>query len=381
MDAIDGVTAPPAVTDRTVLSRRYAALYEVLHAHAAEADRAGRLPRAVLDALRSSGILATAVPREFGGDGGGALLVNRIVEQVAGLDPSVAIILFQHFAVTSRIAEWASDEQRAHWLPRLADGRWLAASAWSETGASADKRNIATEAVAAPGGWVLNGAKSFTTGAGLAQVYLVLTQTSRPGSTDTTYGSDGQSFFLVEADTPGLVADTGMDLVGMRASATGSVELDGCFVPAGAALGPLGKAASIIAGVRETGATLGAVAVGIADAVHRLAEVHVRKRGADALAVRHLAELAGRVESARAAVESAGRRDNARPGLATLHSKVIASTVAEEVCLLTQRLLGSAGFLRDHPVNRLARDVRAVGLMGPTNELCLKLITQEGFPS
>lgn len=376
MGAIDGVNAP-AVPDRASLGRKYAALYDVLRAHAAEADRAGRLPEAVLAALRSSGVLATAVPHEFGGEGGGALLVNRIVEQVAAIDPSVAIILFQHFAVTARIVEWGSAQQRAHCLPRLADGRWLAASAWSETGASADKRNIATAAVRTQDGWVLDGAKSFTTGAGLAQVYLVLARTSEPGDADTVYGSDGQSFFLVEADAPGLVADTGMDLVGMRASATGFVELHRCLVPAGASLGPLGKAAAIIAGVRESGATLGAVAVGVADAVQRLAAAHVHKRGGDALALRRVAELAGRVEAARAAVESAGRRDSARPGLTTLHSKVIASTAAEEVCVLAQRLLGSAGFLRDHPVNRLFRDVRAVGLMGPTNDLCLQLLSLE----
>ncbi len=364
---------------REALAERYAPLYRTLEAEAAAADTAGELPGRVLDALRSSGILGAAIPREYGGQGGDAVLTNRLIEQVAGLDPSVSIILFQHFAVSARIAEWGTPAQRAYYLPRLADGSWLAASAWSESGAGADKRNIATKAVRVADGWVLDGAKAFTTGAGLAQVYLILAQSSEPGAGDLVYGSDGQSFYLVEADTPGLVADTSLDLVGMRASATGFVELRGCAVPESALLGPVGKAATIIAGVRESGATLGAVAVGIADAVYRMALAKARQqRLTNEQLTRHrLSDLSAQVESARAIVEAAGRREGPNPGLTTLRSKVVASTLAEEICLQVQRYLGSAGFIAGHPVNRLARDVRAVCLMGPTNDLCRQLISVE----
>ncbi len=371
--------AVPQEGSREALRDRYRPLLDVLAADAADADRAGELPERVLEALRGSGILRAAIPREYDGAGGDALLTNRLIEQVAAVDPSVAIILFQHFAVCARIGEWGSPEQCAYYLPRLADGRWLAASAWSESGADADKRRIATKATKAEGGWIVDGAKAFTTGAGLAQVYLVLAQSSEPGERELAYGSDGQSFFLIEADTPGLVADTGLDLVGMRASATGFVELRSCLVPDSALLGPVGKAAGIIAGVRESGASLGAVSVGIAEAVYLMAAAKARQQGlaASPLARHRLADLAAQVESARAIVEAAGRREGPNPGLTTLRSKVVASTVAEEVCLSVQRLLGSAGFVRDHPVNRLGRDVRAVCLMGPTNDLCRQLISAQ----
>ncbi|MEW2624779.1 acyl-CoA dehydrogenase family protein [Streptomyces sp. NPDC048106] len=367
------------VDSREALAERYAPLYRILEAEAAAADTAGELPDRVLDALRSSGILGAAVPREYGGQGGDAVLTNRLIEQVAGLDPSVSIILFQHFAVCARITEWGTSAQREYYLPRLADGSWLAASAWSESGAGADKRNIATKAVRAGNGWILDGAKAFTTGAGLAQVYLILAQSAAPGGGDLVYGSDGQSFYLVEADTPGLVADTSLDLVGMRASATGFVELRSCQVPDSALLGPAGKAATIIAGVRGSGATLGAVAVGIADAVYRMALAKARKQGLtdNQLTRDRLSDLSARVEGVRAVVEAAGRREGPNPGLTTLRSKVMASTLAEEICLQVQRYLGSAGFVAGHPVNRLARDVRAVCLMGPTNDLCRQLISAE----
>ncbi|MEV7502667.1 acyl-CoA dehydrogenase family protein [Streptomyces sp. NPDC093018] len=365
------------IPSRSHLAARHAGLLSTLETHAAQADTEARLPAPVLAQLRSSGILGAAIPAEYGGHDGTAPLVNRLTELVAVADPSAAIVLYQHWAVSARITEWATPQQRAHCLPRLADGRWLAASAWSEQGAGADKSNIRTTAVRVPGGWRLDGAKAFTTGAGLADLYLVLARTASPSRTDTGYGRDGQTFFLIEADNPGLTAHDGLDLVGMRASATGTVHLRSCTVPDDAVLGPEGKAADIIRGVRETGASLGAVAVGIAESAYRLACSHLDKRGGAApQAVRHrLADLAARVAQARAIVDSAGHRDTADPGTLTLHSKIAASALAEEACLEAQRLIGSAAFLRGHPVNRISRDARAIALMGPTNDLCRELVT------
>ncbi|GAA4688734.1 acyl-CoA dehydrogenase family protein [Streptomyces chumphonensis] len=376
MATADGLTRP-AVPSRTELAGRYAELCETLRRCAPQADTDDALPEAVFEALRSSGILGAAIATEYGGHGGDAELTNRLIELVATADPSVAIILFQHYAVSARISEWGTPAQRDRYLPKLADGSWIAASAWSESGAGADKRNLATRARRVDGAWVLDGAKTFTTGAGLAQVYLVLAQSSEPTRTISTYGSDGQTFYLIEADNPGLVANTGMDLVGMRASATGFVELAGCRVADSAVLGPVGDAVRIIAGVRESGATLGAVSLGIAEAAYRLAYTHAVRRGLDGQqAVRfRLVDLEAKVCAARALVDSSGRRDTADPGVTTLHSKLHASQVSEEVTAEALRLLGSAGFLRDHPLNKLARDARAVGLMGPINDLCRELVS------
>lgn len=366
--------AAAAVPDRAALAAEYAPLYDLLRQGAAVADQDGALPPEVLAALRTSGILAAAVPAEYGGRGGTAALTNRLVEQVAAVDPSVAIILFQHYAVTARIVEWGTPAQRDRYLPLLA-GPWLAASAWSESGAGADKRHLSTAAVPTAAGWRLTGAKTFTTGAGLADVYLVLAQTGQPSATSSGYGSRGQTFFLVESGRPGMVAHTGMDLTGMRASATGFLELRDCEVGDGAVLGPLGRAPEVIAGVRHSGATLGAVGVGIAQTAYELALTHAQRRGlTDQQAVRHrLVDLAAQLETARAVVDSAGRRDTGHPDLTTLYSKLSASQLAEQVCQEALRLLGSAGFLRGHPLAKLSRDVRAVALMGPTNDLCREL--------
>jgi alkylation response protein AidB-like acyl-CoA dehydrogenase len=342
----------------------------------------GRPSAEALAELRGSGALGAVIPTEYGGRGGGAELANQVVADLARRDPSLAIVLFQHLAVSARLTQWGTAAQRAAVLPELASGRWLAASAWSETGAGANKKRLST--VAAPdgsGGWLLSGVKSFVTGAGIADVYLVLAQTEpadpAAADTETLYGSAGQTLFLVPADAPGLSVGTHLDLDGMRTSATGSVRLDGCPVGADAVVGAVGAAPSVIASVRESGATLAAVSLGIGEAVRDVVRAHVTRVGAAApQASRHrLVEIESRIEAVRAVVERAGRRDSDDPGTTVLHSKLFASAEVEEVCALAQQLVGSAGYVRSHPLNALARDARAVALMGPTNELCRELVS------
>jgi alkylation response protein AidB-like acyl-CoA dehydrogenase len=340
----------------------------------------GKPDKSVLSKLRASGLLATAVPEAYGGAGGDAAAVNRVVEQVATVNPSVAIILFQHFAVCARIDEWGTDEQKARYLPALASGEFLAASAWSETGAGAAKKRLASTAERLPGDrWLLSGAKAFTTGAGVADLYLVLVQTSEAQDDPrSSYGSAGQTFFLVRGDNPGLIPDLSLKLVGMRGSATGFVQLSNCEVTDDDRLGPLGHATAIIAGVRESGATLGAVSIGIAQAVYDLAAGHrARLDGARAQTVRHqMVALSTLLESARAFVVRAGHRSSDDPGRTTLQAKLHASAAAEQICLEVSRMLGSAGYVVDHRLNGLIADARAVALMGPTNDLCRELVAE-----
>jgi alkylation response protein AidB-like acyl-CoA dehydrogenase len=397
-------------------------LVDTLRDAAGRSAASGEPDAVALAELRASGLLGTAVPVAYGGAGGDATDINRVVARVAEVNPSVAIILFQHFAVSARIDEWGTPAQKAALLPALASGRLLAASAWSETGAGAAKKKLGTTGTRLDDGrWLLDGAKSFTTSAGIADIYLVLVQTAeaeddlsgppvsgltsteaparnepgvsarrredtgdRPANAErseamsqpSSYGSAGQSFFLVRGENPGIVPDLGLDLLGMRGSATGFVSLRECVVDDADRLGPLGEAPAIIAGVRETGATLGAVSVGIARAALDLALAHAARLTPEARTnLRHrLVKISTLAEAAEALVDRAGQRISAVPGITTLQSKLHASTVAEQVCVEVARMLGSAGYVVAHRLNRLTADARAVALMGPTNELCRELV-------
>lgn len=353
-------------------------LMSLLAGLAAPADRSGEPAAESLAALRNSELTGLVVPGKFGGSGYDAVQTNRRIAEIAYHDPSVAIILFQHLAVCSRIVEWGTPEQQVRLLPGLASGQQLAASAWSESGAGANKKNLATVATKLPDGrWSITGGKAFTTGAGLADVYLVLAQTTQDVDSTDSYGSFGQSFFLIPAQNPGITPDTSLDLAGMRSSATGFVELRDCVVPADALLGPEDEANRVIAEVKRSGATLGAVSVGIAEAAWDLAFDSAGRKGLlDHQALRYrLVDLRSRVEAARGLVERAARRESDDPGAITLHSKIFASQTAEEVVQELARMLGSAGYTTANPINRMHRDARAVALMGPTNDLSRELVS------
>jgi alkylation response protein AidB-like acyl-CoA dehydrogenase len=355
-----------------------AALAELFSASAARTVGSGQPDPEAIACLRRSGILAAGVPAEYGGSGGNAETINEVVEQLAAVNASLAIVAFQHFAVSARVAEWGTSEQKQRLLPALASGQLLAASAWSEPGVGAAKKKLNTTATRMPGAsWLIDGAKSFTTSAGIADIYLILAQTSDVSDSESSYGSSGQTFFLVGVENPGLVPEPPLDLFGMRGSATGFVSLRGCVVPDRDRLGPEGGAAAIIAGVRETGATLGAVALGLAWSMLAIGAKHASKAdpGKRQLSRYRLVELSTQVTAASALVRVAGRRASANPGLTTLHSKLFASAVADRVGAEVGRMLGSAGYLASHELNRLVADARAVAHMGPANDLCRELIS------
>jgi alkylation response protein AidB-like acyl-CoA dehydrogenase len=113
-------------------------LSEVVSDAALRADRAGRSQPDAVEWLRHSGLPGLLVPKEYGGRGEDAVAGNRRIEALAADDPSLAIILFQHFAVATRIAEWGTEAQCREFLPRMATGEWLGASAWSEKGSGAN---------------------------------------------------------------------------------------------------------------------------------------------------------------------------------------------------------------------------------------------------
>ncbi|MEU5052094.1 acyl-CoA dehydrogenase family protein [Streptomyces sp. NPDC021096] len=370
-------------SDALALLPDLAPALEVFRARAAASDEQGRPDPRSLEALRTSGLLSLAVPREYGGVGAGAGAVNDAVRLVAGADASLAIVLFLHCAVTARIARWGTERQKQRYLSAIAAGECLAASVWSEQKAGASKAKLGTQATSCgPDTWRVQGNKTFATGAGIADVYLVLAQSSDGG--EGGYGSTAQSLFLVDAGTPGAHAHPGPGLVGMRSSATGFVSFEDCRLPGDAGLGQAAQTPEIIAHPHHLGYTLGAVSTGIARAALDTALRESADRGLLAhQAMRHtLAEVEASVEAAHALVDRAGARAASGGALRlALHAKAFGSTVAESACTRIQQVLGSAAFVATHPVNRLARDARAIAHMGPPTYLCREMAADTWAPT
>ncbi|MGG8409908.1 acyl-CoA dehydrogenase family protein [Streptomyces sp. 12297] len=340
-------------------------------------DTTGRPSDSALDALRASGVLRLPVPVEYAGFGAGWHDANRVITTLARTDASVGIIVFLHYAAVSRIIAYGSQEQRKQVLTAVSDHGLILASSWSEPGSDAAKQNIATTAQRqADGGWVLNGAKTFTTGAGVADLYLVLARTGAQDSGSGSYGRTDQGIFLVDSTRPGFTTDGVLDLSGMRRSATGLIRLEGYAAEDGDVLIRSGDTPAVIGHPHTVGLTLGAVALGVAEEAHDIAvEVGRRRSLLDSPLYRHhVFELGSRLAAVRGVVEAATAPPGDRSGPA-LTAKVFASETAEAICRGAQELAGSAAFSRGHALNRLAQDARAVTLMGPPNYLCRELVT------
>lgn len=258
------------------------------------------------------------------------------------------------------------------------DGQ-IFASSWSEPGAGAAKQHIATTATArADGGWKLSGAKTFTTGAGVADLYLILARTGDSGPATGSYGQTNQGIFVVDAAGAGFEVDGVLDLAGMRRSATGLIRLDAYVARSGDMLAHSTDTPAVIGYPHVLGLTLGAVALGVAETAHGLALEAARQRSLvdSPLYRHHLFELGSRLAAVRGMVDAATQPDGDRTGPA-LTAKVFASETAETICRGAQEIAGSAAFSRTHPLNRLAQDARAVTLMGPPNYLCRELVTAD----
>ncbi|MEV6694952.1 acyl-CoA dehydrogenase family protein [Micromonospora sp. NPDC051196] len=361
-----------------------AELREVLRCCARDSHADGTVGQDSLKALRSSGLLAICVPTEHGGRGYDVATANRVVEEVATVNPSVAIMLYLHCAVVTRIDAYGTEEQKRRWFDRITDGGWLAASAWSEAGGHADKRSLGTVARRWPdGSWRVTGGKTFSTSSTVADFFMVLAQLPEQESSGTTatagYGRDNQLILLITADADGVRAPSdALPMIGMRGSGTGLIYFEDTKVDAGDLLCEGAVTPQAIGLPHRLGLTLGAVSVGTAQAALDLLLEHQHRRGLlDEAQARHqVARLAVTTRAARAMVADLGAQAPYADADAAYAVKVFASTSALSVCTEVRTLLGSAGYLQHHDIARVSLDAEAVIHMGPPNHLCVDLISR-----
>ncbi len=359
-----------------------AELREVLREGARAADSRLAVSEASVAALRESGLLAMMVPQEHGGWGWDAAAANAAIEEVAHADPSVAIMLYLHCAVVARIDAFGSPAQCKRWFEHVAQDRWLAASAWSEPGSTADKRVLSTTAVRdSAGDWVVTGGKTFATSATVADFLIVLVQLpedglAAPGDAGG-YGGSSQGLVLIPASAPGVnVPQVTMDMAGMRGSGTGMAEFRDVVVSDCDLLCQYEQTGPAMQLPHTLGLTLGAVSVGAAQYAFDLAlrQLSAKDRLDDAEIRVQLARLAVTIEAARSMVGDLGAHAPYQNTALAYAVKVFASTTSQDVCAAVRSLLGSAGYLRGHEINRVSRDCDAVMHMGPPNYLCLSVL-------
>ena len=342
--------------------------------HAAAVDAEARFPEEALAALVAADLHAAHVPEQYDGVGAGALEVCLVIEQVARACASSSLIPAVNKLGSMPLLLAGSEELKQRYLPPLARGEVMFSYGLSEREAGSDTAAMRTRAVADGDGWVLDGQKSWITNAGVSQYYTVM------AVTDPDAGSKGISAFVVERSDEGLSFGAKERKLGIRGSPTRELLFDSCRIPGDRMVGEPGEGLRIaLRTLDHTRITIGAQAVGIAQGAldHALAYVKERKQFGRAVAEFQgvqfmLADMAMHLEAARQLVYvAAARSERDEEDLAFFGAaaKCYASDVAMSVTTDAVQLLGGAGYVSDHPVERMMRDAKITQIYEGTNQI------------
>jgi butyryl-CoA dehydrogenase len=348
---------------------------------AADRDRASRFPADQVAEMAAMGLFGTTLPGEWGGAGTGALAFALVMEEVGYADASCGAILSAHVLCATAVLKSGSGLQKERYLRALATGKMLAAFALTEPQGGSDNASMATRARKAGSGYVISGAKQFITSGATAELALVFAVTNAEAQKNRI------SAFLVPTSSKGWVVSRKEDKLGLRASDTCQIVLEGLEVGEDHRLGAEGEGLRVAFGNLEGGRiAIAALAVGIAQAAFDAALAYAKERHSfgkaivehQAVAFR-LAAMASRIEAARQLVHHAAvLRDVGEPCLKeACMAKLTASDMAEQVCSDAIQTLGGYGYVSDFPVERLYRDARVTRIFEGTNDIQQLVIARE----
>jgi len=349
---------------------------------AADWDRDSHFPQEQLAEMAELGLFGMFIPEEWGGSGADYLSFALAIEEVAAGDGSCSTILsVNNSVVCGVLLASASEFLKQTYLKPLASGAQLGCFCLTEPQAGSDAAALKTRAQKQGDEYVLNGTKAFITSGKNADVAIVF------AVTDPEAGKKGISAFVVPTDNPGYEATTVEQKMGQHASDTAQIFFKDCRIPADHLIGSEGEGYRIALMNLEGGRIgIGAQSVGMARAAYECALDYARQRLSfgkslvehQAIAFR-LADMATQLEAARLMVHNAARlRDAGEPCLKQASmAKLFASEAAEKICSDAIQVLGGYGYLRDYPVERIARDVRVAQIYEGTSDIQRIVIARE----
>jgi alkylation response protein AidB-like acyl-CoA dehydrogenase len=333
--------------------------------------------------LAEQGFMALNVSAEHGGTQAGTVAFALAIEALAHGCAATAVTASVTNMVGEVIQAVGSPDQKARYLPRLADGTYPAgAFCLTESGAGSDPAGMALRARRDGSDWVLDGSKIYITSAEYAGLFVVwaVTDPERPKG-------KGISCFLVEAGTPGLVIGKAEEKMGQHGSATNVVHFENCRVPADAVMGRENDGFRIAVGELAGGRIgVAALSLGIARAAMDAAKAYVLERRQFGQAVAEfqgvqwmIADRETDLEAARLLIlAAAAKKDRGEPfAREASMAKLFASEAAHRCTDTALQLHGGAGYCRDYPVERFARDARITRIYEGTSEIQRMIIARE----
>lgn len=348
---------------------------------AARTDREHRYPEEAIATAARLGLLGITIPEEYGGGGMGHGAFAILVEEVASVCASTAVIIDVHTSVGMEpILNFGTEAQKRRWLPRLASGEAIGAFALTEPGAGSDAASLRTTARRVDGGYLLNGSKTFITNLGRAGTYIVMARSGGPGGS-------GVSAFVVEASAPGLRCGAPFDKMGLHGSPTGELTLEDVLVPEDQLLGGEGRGFSIAMSALDAGRIgISAQAVGLARGALDDAVAYVKERHQFGHAIAEfqgiqfmLADMATQLEAARLLTYRAAELcDRGLDfGREASMAKLFATDTAMRVTIDAVQLLGGYGYIEEFAAARRMRDAKACQIYEGTNQVQRVVIARQ----
>lgn len=350
--------------------------------HVAEWDETEHFPSELLPRLADLGLMGIQFPEAYGGAGLSAVDYCICIEELARVDPAVALSVAAHNGLCSaHIFLFGTEAQKQRFLVPLASGRHVGAWGLTESTSGSDAAGMRT--AAAPDGdhWVLNGSKTFTTHGRVGDVMVVMAVTNRDA------GTRGISAFVVERGTPGMTAGKKESKLGMRASDTSEVLFDQCRVPGDQLLGEEGQGFIHTMQVLDAGRIgIAALSVGLAQGAFEASIRYAQERRAFGKPIStfqaiqwKLADTATRIEAARwltyraAYLKDRGGRTTLESSMAKLYASEIAVQAADD-CV---QIHGGYGLVKDYPAEKFFRDVKLTTIGEGTSEIQRLVIARQ----
>jgi alkylation response protein AidB-like acyl-CoA dehydrogenase len=343
-------------------------------------DREGHFSRELWQACAEFGLQGMLVPSASGGSGYDLLTAIAILEGLGygARDNGAVFTVTAHLAsCVEPLAAFGTDAQKAAWLPGLASGALIGATAITEPDTGSNVFALTTAAIERDGGWVLSGSKAFVTNAPVADLFLVYARTGGPGMT-------GITCFLVPRGARGLAVGPPIEKMGLRTSPMAPVYLDDCQVAADAVLGGIGSGGLVFSHTMEVERlAVMAPAIGVMEHLLERSVTHARQRSSASgplgrhQAISHrVADMELRLDASRLLLYRAAWTRMSR-GTAARESALAKLAVSEhyvEQCRSAMQIFGGYGYMVDYELERELRDALATTLYVGTSEIQRNLI-------
>lgn len=348
--------------------------------HVMEMDRAGKLPRELIDDLFGLGVMGIEIPTMYGGAGANFLMAIVAIEELARVDPSVAVCVdVQNTLVNNALVRWLTPEQKARFFPKLARNV-VGAYALSESASGSDAFAMQTQARLDGDSFVLNGRKMWITNGAEAELYLLF------ANVDITKGYKGITGFVVERDFPGFSVGKKEDKLGIRASSTCELILDDVRVPRENVVGEVGLGYKVAIETLDEGRIgIGAQMLGLAQGAFEAALAYAKERKQFGKSISEfqaiqfqLAEMATEIEAARLMVYNTARLKESGASFVrqSAMTKYFCSQVGERVASQALEVFGGVGFTKDFPAEKFYRDAKIGKIYEGTSNIQLQTIAR-----